>query len=240
MAFDIRLPVINAQTEKGQLEQMRSYLYQFAEQLKYAVNILNDNSTEIQQHLQTAVGAIDSPTDKQREKQFANLKHLIISSADIVDAYTEKITSVLEGRYEALSPEFGTFIEDTKRFREETSEAVTDYYTNKQQIGEWKQQTEAYIKTGKLGYDENEQPIFGVEIGQTDTDEDGNATYIGMSRFTSNRVTFFDSNGNEQALLSNRELIIDGIVCRGNLYIGKFVVGGLNGFTIKPSRRQVT
>ena len=44
MTYDIRLPNITATTEKGQLEQMRSYLYQFAEQLQYAVNVINLNT----------------------------------------------------------------------------------------------------------------------------------------------------------------------------------------------------
>ena len=40
MGIDIRLPNINASTEEGQLMQIKSYLYQFAEQLKYAISTL--------------------------------------------------------------------------------------------------------------------------------------------------------------------------------------------------------
>jgi hypothetical protein len=109
MAYDIRLPNITATTEKGQLEQIRSYLYQFAEQLKYAVNIIDGNTMAVTKQVQTAVNAVDSPTTEQKVKQFGNLKSLIISSADIVNAYYEEITHRLEGNYEALSPDFGTY-----------------------------------------------------------------------------------------------------------------------------------
>ena len=37
MGLDIRLPNITATTDAGKLEQIRSYLYQFAEQLNWAL-----------------------------------------------------------------------------------------------------------------------------------------------------------------------------------------------------------
>jgi hypothetical protein len=60
-----------------------------------------------------------------------------------------------------------------------------------------------------------------------------------LSRFLADRTVFYDGYGNEMGRLSNRELIIDGIVCRGNLYVGDFVIDTTYGFEIKPSGRTV-
>lgn len=239
MAFDIRLPVINAQTERGQLEQMRSYLYQFAEQLKYAVDIIDGNTMTMSSQVKSVVGAVETPTDEQKQKQFANLKNLIISSADIVNSYTEKVEYALTGKYEALSSDFGEYWAETRKTVVETAENLTEYYDKLESIDAWKQNTSAYIRTGYLYDDTNGVPIYGVEVGQATVDENGNPKYEGMSRFTPTKTSFYDAYGNEMATLSNQELVINGIVCRGAFYIGNFMIDTLHGFSIRPSGRQV-
>lgn len=240
MAFDIRLPVINAPTERGQLEQMRSYLYQFAEQLKYAVDIIDGNTMTMSSQMKSVVGAVESPTDEQKQKQFANLKNLIISSADIVNAYTEKITYELEGNYEALSPDFGRYWEETRRTVEETAKNQTDYYDILQNVNEWTQRTKGYIRSGELGEDENGKPILGIEVGVFTANEDGTEENQGFSRFTSNRTVFYNGMNQVMAVLSGQELIIENIVCKGVFYIGNFMIDTLHGFSIRPSGKQVT
>jgi hypothetical protein len=108
-----------------------------------------------------------------------------------------------------------------------------------QKVNEWQMDTSAYIRTGYLDEDENGIPVYGVEVGQATVDENGNPIYEGMSRFTPTRTVFYDVYGNEQAVLSNQELIINGIVCKGSFYIGNFVIDTIHGFSIKPSGRSV-
>lgn len=45
MAIDIRLPNINSTTDAGQIAQIRSYLYQFAEQMQWALNTIESGNT---------------------------------------------------------------------------------------------------------------------------------------------------------------------------------------------------
>lgn len=239
MAYDIRLPNITATTEKGQLEQMRSYLYQFAEQLKYAVNIIDGNTIAMTKQVKNAVNAVDSPTTEQKVKQFANLKSLIISSADIINAYYEEISHMLEGNYEALSPDFGTYWKETTATVKETSENLTSYYEMLQKVNDWQMNTSAYIRTGYLYDDASGVPVFGVEVGQVTVDENGEPKYEGMSRFTPTKTSFYDVYGNEMAILSNQELIINGIICKGVFYIGNFMIDTHHGLSIKPSGRSV-
>lgn len=79
---------------------------------------------------------------------------------------------------------------------------------------------EAAIKTGLLDYD-NGVPVYGIEIGQS-VDANG-AISIKYARFTSDRLTFFDSNGNDVAYISDRKLFIRTAEITVALQIGKFV-----------------
>lgn len=239
MTYDIRLPNITATTEKGQLEQMRSYLYQFAEQLQYAVNVINLNTEKTIVQVKEVSSSIGAPTQEQKLQQFNNLKNLIISSADIINAYSEEIKYRLSGEYVAHS-EFGTFREETTKQVEENSESLTEHYTMLQSIDNWRQDTTAYVRTGYLENIDN-LPAYGVELGQKTVDEAGNTLSEGMVRFTPTKTIFYDGFGNQMAILSNQELIIDGIVCRGNFYIGNFVVSAslAHGFSIKPTGRVI-
>lgn len=233
MAYDIRLPNINAQTESGQIEQIKAYLYQFAEQLKYAVEVIEINSLTATQKVKTVSDTVSNPTTEQKIQQFNNLKNLIISSADIVNAYSEKISYDLTGNFVAQS-EFGTYAEETNRQMVETANNATENYKKIQDIDGWIRETEGYIKTGYL--DENSQQ-FGIEIRFGSEDE---ADLKGSVRFTPTRTVFYDSQNQEMAILTNRELLIEGIVCTGNLYVGNFVLSGLSGFSVKPTGRRVT
>lgn len=58
MAFDIRLPNINGNTEAEQLQQIKRYLYQLAEELKYNLNTLEAGTSD--EASIEKVGIIDS------------------------------------------------------------------------------------------------------------------------------------------------------------------------------------
>lgn len=240
MAYDIRLPNITGTTDREQLEQIKSYLYQFAEQLKYAVQVIDINTLAVTQQVNTVTSTVANPTTEQKLQQFNNLKNLIISSADIVNAYSEEISYRLEGEYVAQS-EFGTYKEETSRQVVENSTSLTEYYKTLQTIGEWVMETSAYIRAGEL---DTENKIYGVEVGQESVDGNGNITIKGVARFTPTKTAFYDGQGNEMAVLSNKELIIEGIVCAGNFYLGR--VGGFvlsasatRGLVVKPTGRVV-
>lgn len=79
MSQKIRLPSITAPTDAGKLEQIRSYLYQLANQLNWLFQ------------------GVDTPaqTASVRETDvfvlFAQLRPLLIRSAEILDAYREQM-----------------------------------------------------------------------------------------------------------------------------------------------------
>ena len=132
MAVDIRLPQFSG-TEKEQLSQIRSYLYQLAGQLQWALKNVDTSSTVIVQSLPKSLAPSETVGVKESEATFASIKSLIIKSAEIVDAYYEEISKKLTSVYVAQS-DFGTFKQWTEQEIEQTSTSTTQKFENLQII----------------------------------------------------------------------------------------------------------
>ena len=215
--MDIRLPYITATDEAGQLAQMKSYLYQLAEQLKYAVN-------DIEVRTETVTETVSAKTTKETPAEtFSSIKALIIKSADIVEAYYDEIDKKLAGEYVAQS-DFGTYKQSTAADIAANSTGITQNYTNIQsitsQVTEIENQqlaTSAYIKTGLLSYDDSGEPIYGLEIGQTN-----DTGFDKFARFTADRLSFYDRNDTEVAYVSDYKLYITNAEVTGTLVLGRY------------------
>lgn len=139
MAIELRLPNITGATEREQLAQIKSYLYQFTEQLQWALNNMNTSSGQnyvVNQRVNTSSSMIGTASEGGKydaEIAFNSLKPLIIKSAEIVDAYYEEINRKLESLYVAQS-DFGDFVEKTSQEIEETSTSTTQRFENIQII----------------------------------------------------------------------------------------------------------
>ena len=199
MSIDIRLPNITATTEEGKLQQMQSYMYQLVGQLNWALNTVesaqNGNTTAVV--FQQREGVSQAISQKDAEETFNSIKNLIIKSADIVKAYEDTIRTNFKGEYFAES-DFGTFVKDTNRFVEENSRGVTEAYEIIESIDKDMDGVKEYIKTtnGYIHRGELDDGSIGIEIGET-TDYG----YRRYAQFTSDRLTFYDVNGNPVAYI---------------------------------------
>ena len=155
--IDIRLPQINGATEREQLGQIRSYLFQLAEQLQFALKDVDTTQANVQSltanNLASTVPSRAKVVDLNPQNVFNSIKALIIKSADIVDAYYEEIDKKLVGSYVAQS-DFGTFEEQTSQDIYENSTNINRTFTHVQEI--------------KSGVDSSLEALSG-EIGQVDT-----------------------------------------------------------------------
>lgn len=206
MSINFRLPNITATTDSGKLTQMQDYMHQLVEELNWALNVV-----ESYQGGNTSVPVVykgsETSSPQEAEDTFNSIKGLIIKSADIVKAYETTIFSDFNGKYFADS-DFGTYLEKTSRAVEENSKGVTETYTtvqaitNKDSTGKLDElekdvrTTNAYINRGHLYYDEEGNSVVGIEIGETS--ENGFRQY---ARFTSEKLSFHDINGNEVAYI---------------------------------------
>ena len=114
---DIRLPNISASADAStQMAQMRSYLYQMVEQLNWALSSLDSGGTA-SLPVQTAslpvqtVGQGTAATSDETDQRMANLRDLIIKSAESVQMELDEIkkdyksiASVTESYYKSNSP----------------------------------------------------------------------------------------------------------------------------------------
>lgn len=268
--IEIRQPNITAKTETEQILQMRSYLYQLSQQLQWAFSTI---STEVRTDSATAASEQGNKQGSDPAKTFAELKNLIIKSADIVDAYYSEINGRLEKIYVAQS-DFGTYKEQAGLDIRQNAEGVSQLFDNYREIstsvgtisnnqtvisenvsnltndqkalsdtvsglGEGQKalentvggisetldtvysqilQTEAYIRTGLLYEDGNGHPVYGLEIGQTNT-VDGQTVFDKFARFSADRLSFFDSNDTEVAYISDYKLFITNAEITGSLRI---------------------
>lgn len=227
---DIRRPNINAPTTEGQLEQIKSYLFQLTNQLNFAIKSSESMSgVTVKDQDGNELSATASA-----EKTFFMVKDLIIKSADIVNAYYETINKRLSGQYVAKS-DFGTFKQETNANFEATSENITQNYESIQTIesdvanlNELRKDN-CYIKTGWL--DDNET-IAGVEIGKVS--EVNGETQTAFARFTTNKLVFFDDAGHELGSFSDYRLNVNVIVVKVELqFEGSYILDPSNGLAFK-------
>ena len=133
MPIELRLPNINGMTEKEQLAQIRSYLYQFIPQLQWALNNVTTTSTSSAVTPTQSTVVAGGASSVAPETTFNAIKTLIIKSADIVEAYYDEINKKLEGLYVAESI-FGAYGKKTSQVIQETSEGITQTFENLEAI----------------------------------------------------------------------------------------------------------
>lgn len=298
MPIELRLPNINGMTEKEQLAQIRSYLYQFIPQLQWALNNVTTTSSNTETTpTRTQVVASGASSVADPSTTFNAIKSLIIKSADIVEAYYDEINKKLEGLYVSESV-FGAYGKKTSQVIQETSEGITrtfenleavatnidgvlgkmegvegsistvnenidgvrgdidsvrgdidkttedidavrsDITTNKEatdkQIGvieEWKNETKAYIETGRIDTAADGTPIYGVKIGQRDT-KNGD-TFERFAQFTADRLEFYHKSEYPIAYISGYKLYITNAEILGELKLGNYVFDTSNGLVLK-------
>lgn len=78
--------------------------------------------------------------------------------------------------------------------------------------------TNAYIRTGLLGYREDATPIYGVEVGQKN-EQSGQEIFDKFARFTADKLSFYDTDDTEVAYISDYKLYITNAIVTGSLQL---------------------
>ena len=218
-----------------QLVRQYSYLFQTAQQLNVALGQLESGGTA------APSGGTAAPA-AEREQQYQTLKSMIVKTADTVQRRMDQLSAKLTGEYVAAS-EFGTYVERLNAYLEANPEALTQYYSfcsdlqaNTDAVsaafGQYKTETEGYIRTGIVGYN-GSIPIYGVAVGQglTVTDVDGE-TVVDQNNFratfTAQRLSFWQ-DANEVAYVSNNRLYITNITVLGGIDVGQWSMEAAEG-----------
>lgn len=234
-SVQIKTPNITAANDRERLAQIQSYLYQMAQQLQWAFDTIGTGGTG-----STASSSVtaqqQAPVKTDPASTFAGIKNLIIKSADIVDAYYQEISHRLEGVYVAQS-DFGTYTEKTALEILSNSQNITQLFASTRELSNEIDElsngnvgSNAYLKSGLLDEKEDGSPIYGLEIGQTNS-VDGENVFDKFARFTADRLSFYDTGGAEVAYISDYKMYITNAEITGSLWLsGKFKIyynGGL-------------
>lgn len=225
MRSTVSYPNITGTTEKEQLSQLKSWLYQLTDQLNLALNTSGGSAVS----LSVPTGGMEGKeeTDSGRQVNFQTLKSLILKSGTVLRAVSREVEKRLEGQYVTVS-EFGTYSRETTQTVTANSQGFRTALEELQKITSQVDGLEnrvigvtAHIKAGLLDYDPEGIPVYGVEIGQRSL-RDGTEVFHKYARFTPDRLAFYDSNGLEVAYISDRKLFITHIHITGTLLTGRF------------------
>lgn len=240
MSVDLRLPNIKGGTEQEQIAQIKSYLYQFVEQLNWALNTVMPSgaAAEAVYETETKSGGGGKPPEEEAITTFNSIKALIIKSADIVNAYYDTMKLRLDGVYVANS-DFGEFSQHVTDDISLNAEGISQAFSNIQAVSNSVSGLEsnlsavtANIKTGLLYTDGDGNPVYGLEVGQRNV-VDGVETFRKYARFTANRLSFYDQNDTEVAYVSDYKLYITNAQITGNLTLGRYVADTTDGLAFK-------
>lgn len=239
MSIQIKTPNITAATDREKLQQMQSYLYQMAQQLQWAFDTIETGGGGSGSSIRTSQAVAGKNGGNSSLDTFSEIKSLIIKSADIVDAYYVQISKKLEGIYVAQS-DFGAYTEQTSQEIQENSTNITQIFTDIRELSGTVEQlydsnvtTNAYLKSGLLEEKESGVPVYGLEIGQTNS-VDGENVFDKFARFTADRLSFYDGNDVEVAYISDYKLYITNAEITGSLYLaGKFRIYYNNGLAFQ-------
>jgi uncharacterized protein YukE len=234
-----------------QLEKQYAYLFQMAQQLNVALSQLDGEMRTIETSVPTAQDKAKQAQDNKAQVQ--NLRSLIVKSADEVNAALDTVRQTMSGNYVAQS-DFGTYVQKLNATIEGNAAAITQYYSfygdlksNTDSVSSafenYRTQTEGYIRTGIVEYQEDGTPVYGVAVGQGLSTKDVTltdgtvATEIERKQFrsvfTAQKLSFYQDE-REVAYLSNQRLYITDAQITGRLYLGEnWELAHDNGLTLK-------
>lgn len=244
MGFDIQLPQINAPTDAGKVEQIRSYLYQFAEQLKWALSTLDEASNNGGIVVTTSNGTGAAVVKKV--STFNELRDTIVESAEFVQA--------IAGEVKVLYDDSGVYVaqSDFGEYKEERSALLTvdeqtgltlimtkdakidvDYDGEADHTRKYK----GCIQIGDITMPD-EETKYGISIGQMTIIEDGEGNekereFKTSARFTSTALEFFDEAERKVAYIDRTsgvgKFYIENAEITSSLIIGGYLIDASGG-----------
>ena len=223
MSFNIELPQFSG-TGTAKLEYLYRYLFRAVEQINWALNTIENGSSGSTSVQIRDINGNDITQTEKGKATFEEIKSLIISSAEIVDAYYESISKRLKGTYVAES-DFGKYKQLAESELFASADSVNAKFETLEGIGDWWKQSKGCIIAGTLPSESGEE--FGVQIGQTTIEGEGETqteTFEAYLVLTPSKIIFKDSNGTDVAYISQNTLRITNAEILQTLKLGPYVL----------------
>lgn len=157
-------------------------------------------------------------------EKYSNLTGKIMEISKSIDGLIVK-NQDLEGNIAGLelsTESFKTYVENKfvsgdsfETYKSQVEQTSKDITAKFESLDEYRNNTEANIKTGLLDYTDDNQPVFGIEIGQRTENAEGEETFNKYARFTSDKLSFYGRSGREVASVGDEKMIISNIEITG-------------------------
>ena len=152
-------------------------------------------------------------------EKYANLTGKVLEIKKTIDGLVIK-NEDLEGKVSGLemtTESFKTYVENTfvsgeefSQYRSESEQTATEFTQRFTNIEDGMKETNAHIKTGLLETKDDGTLVYGMEIGQRTT-VDGEETFDKYARFTAEKMSFYDGNGNEVTQVGDKKMAITNV-----------------------------
>lgn len=186
---------------------------------------------------QTSQEIIKNSTDITQN--FANVQQIINSNIDLVskemgaiDNDLQGIKAGVEGDIIDLSNELGNLDSKIDGAKGSIESEIAKLKNTLDTLNISLIEVNANIKSGLLYYDDNEIPVYGLEIGQKNI-VNGVEVFNKFARFSAGRLSFYDQNGTEVAYISDYKIYITHAEVTGTLKLGGYLVDTTKGVTFK-------
>ncbi len=157
-------------------------------------------------------------------EKYSNLTGKILEISKSIDGLIVR-NKDLEGKVSGLelsTESFKTYVENTfvsgdsfEAYKSSVEQTTTDITAKFESLDQYRNETSANIKTGLLDYTDDNQPVFGIEIGQKTENAEGETTFDKYARFTSDKLSFYDRGGHEVASVGDEKMTISNIEITG-------------------------
>lgn len=158
-------------------------------------------------------------------ERFTNLSGKVLEISKTVDGLVIKNES-LDGKVSGLeltTEEIKTYVETKvvtgetfEKYRTESEQTTKDFTQKFESLDKYRNETDAYIRNGLLGHDDNDVPVYGVQVGQETTNADGDKIFNKFARFTADKLSFYDQNDKEVTAIGDDMMFVTNIEITGS------------------------
>ena len=195
--------------------------------------ILTDNSVEIEQKF-TNIQQTVTNNSAEVEQKFTNIQQALTDNSAEVEQSFKDIQQTLTDNSAEVEQNFNNIqqaLTNNSADIEQSSKDIQQILKDMANLNLAIVEVNAHINSGILYYDKG-IPVYGIEIGQK-TELNGVEVFNKFARFTSDRLSFYDQNGEEVAYLSDYKLYITSADVSRTLKLGAYEIDTTQGFRVK-------
>ena len=267
MDLNLKAPPVLRGNEGEQLRQLHGYLQQLQRSLTIALDGVSMKAAELVKESQQSSGTLPDGGKATVHEAYRQLKALIIKTAHTIRHEFDELVEEFDSNYVAISEfgtfqeslqqiitstassivqsfQYDSQLQALTSNLEGTNQSITDlqgqidaFDSTLAVLNNYNINTEQYIKTGLLYFDDNNVPRYGVAVGEKLTTITVNGQEVIrrtnlVGTFTSDRLSFWQ-NDVEVAYVSNNQMYITEARILSSLFLGNWVIDTSYGFAIK-------